>query len=390
MVSVANQPVLELRGLAQTREAQVYHDGGQFPVLTALPDDTIIGVLRGGAGHLGLAGRVEIVRSRDGGQSWTPSAVVADSDRDDRNPALGVSQRGTVILAYHRTGNYDAAGRWTPEEFAARGERPVEVMITRSHDGGLTWERPYPLGVPIIETGSPYGKIVSLPDGTLLLAIYGPIHAELLGARAEGLAANTLCSYVLRSRDDGLTWTDTAAVGVGFNETGLLALPDGAVLALLRGDVPNDSLSVARSTDGGQTWTEPTQLTDTRQHPADLVALHDGSILLAYGNRNPPYRVEGRISRYGGQSWLPTVIAFSGHLYGYNVVAPRPNDLGYPSTVVLRDGRAVTLYYYTPSLRERGKDRYDLSSSFYSAKDYRAIAVTWREDELLAALAADS
>lgn len=387
--------VLDLRGLASTREALVYQEGGQFPVLAALPDGGIVGVLRGGAGHIGLAGRIEIIRSRDGGQTWTPSEIIADSDRDDRNPAIGVSQRGTVVLAYHRQGSYDTDGTYAPEIFAARGERPVEVMITRSHDGGLTWERPYPLGLPTMETGSPYGKIVSLADGTLLMALYGILDPTLVGERGDRAALSddvpaprVLCSYVLRSRDDGLTWGEPALLGVGYNETGLWALPDGAVLAVLRGDVPNDSLLVSRSTDGGVTWSEPTQLTGTRQHPADLVALSDGSILLAYGNRNPPYRVEGRISRDGGQTWLPTLLTFSGHLYGYNVTEPRPTDLGYPSTVILPDGRGVTAYYYTPSLRQSGADRFKLSSAFYSASNYRTIVVTWREEELLAALAA--
>ena len=384
---MSNSEVLDLRGLAGTREAIIYHDGGQFPVLAALPDGTIVGVLRGGAGHVGLAGRVEIVRSLDGGQTWSPSEVVADSDRDDRNPALGVSQRGTLVLAYHRTGNYTADGTYAPEEFAARGERPVEVMITRSHDRGLTWERPYPLGLPTLETGSPYGKIVSLADGTLLMALYGPGDADILGGRAAELAPRGMCSYILRSHDDGLTWADPAVMGVNFNETGIITLSDGDVLAVMRGDVPNDSLSVTRSSDRGYTWSAPVQLTGTRQHPADLVALRDGSILLTYGNRNPPYRVEGRISRDGGQSWLPTPLTISGQLYGYNVVEPRPTDLGYPSTVVLPGGQAVTLYYYTPSLRQSGSDRFKLSSSFYSATGYRTIAVTWREEELLAALA---
>lgn len=384
-----NLSLLDLRGLASTREATVYHDGGQFPVLAALPSGAIVAVLRGGAGHVGLAGRVEIIRSLDGGHTWTPPAVVADSDRDDRNPAFGVSQQGTLILAYHRTGNYTADGTYAPAEFAARGERPVEVMITRSHDGGLTWERPYPLGLPILETGSPFGKIASLPDGTLLMALYGPQHPALLGALAADLSPQAHCSYVLRSRDNGLTWTEPTVIGVNVNETGLLALPGGAVLAVMRGDVPNDSLAVTRSTDGGVTWSAAAQLTAPRQHPADLVALRDGTILLTYGNRNPPYRVEGRVSRDGGQTWLPTILALSGHLYGYNVVEPRPTDLGYPSSVALPNGRGVTLYYYAPSLRQSGADRFNLSSAFYSAVGYRAIAITWREEELLAAITDD-
>jgi hypothetical protein len=97
------------------------------------------------------------------------------------------------------------------------------------------------------------------------------------------------------------------------------------------------------------------------QHPADLVALRDGTLLLTYGNRNPPYWVEGRVSRDGGQTWLPVLLTLSGHRYGYNVTEPRPTDLGYPTSVVLPDGQGVTLYYYTPSLRQSGADRFKLS-----------------------------
>lgn len=120
---------VDVRGLAATREFTVCTDGGLFPVLTVTPSGTLVAVLRGGAGHLGREGRIEIVRSQDRGHSWSPPAVVADSDRDDRNPALGVSSQGTLILAYHRQGNYDDAGNYL------HGERSdpsrVEVMGKR-------------------------------------------------------------------------------------------------------------------------------------------------------------------------------------------------------------------------------------------------------------------
>ncbi|MCW5852957.1 MAG: exo-alpha-sialidase, partial [Anaerolineae bacterium] len=103
--------LLDVRALPSSREVIVYKDGGLFPVL-ANTGNVVIAVLRGGAGHLGLDGRVEVVRSLDGGRTWTPPAVVADSERDDRNPALGVSAGGVLVLSYHRQGNYDAAGNY--------------------------------------------------------------------------------------------------------------------------------------------------------------------------------------------------------------------------------------------------------------------------------------
>lgn len=39
-------------------------------------------------------------------------------------------------------------------------------MVTRSHDGGLSWEAPFPLGIETLSHGSPFGKIVSLRTNT--------------------------------------------------------------------------------------------------------------------------------------------------------------------------------------------------------------------------------
>lgn len=96
-------PLLDIRALPQTREVTACHGGGLFPILTMAPDGSIVAVLRGGAGHLGLAGRIDIVRSRDAGLTWTQPQIVANSETDDRNPAFGTSAAGTLILAYHRT-----------------------------------------------------------------------------------------------------------------------------------------------------------------------------------------------------------------------------------------------------------------------------------------------
>ena len=387
------QPILDVRALGRSRETLAYTAGGLFPVLALTPDGTIVGIVRGGAGHLGIAGRVEAIRSLDGGASWSPPAIVADSEWDDRDYACGVSPAGTIILAYHRSGCYDADGNYRPELYRAGGAPLSEVRVTRSRDAGLTWELPVPLGFPALRPDNPYGKIVTLADGALALPIYGPSHPDLLGARYVGLRPESCSSYLLRSRDDGATWDDPSVIAVGTNETGLIALPNGDLLAAVRGDHPITGLALTRSTDGGRTWSEPRPLTGIGQHPADFIALANGDLLLTYGNRNPPYRVEGRISRDGGQTWLPTLLTFSGHLYGYNVTEPRTTDLGYPSSVVQRTGttgQGVTVYYYNPSIRERGDWTIGERGALYDHHDYRAVAVTWDEAELIAAIDAAS
>lgn len=382
MSSHSTSAQVDVRSLPGTAETIAYKDGGLFPVL-ARTGDTVVAVLRGGAGHLGLAGRIEVIRSLDAGHTWSPPAVVADSDFDDRNPALGSTADGTLVLAYHRQGNYDEQGNWRRR--TDMDERRVEIRVTRSHDGGLTWAAPYPLGVELLQSGSPYGKIVTLPDGTLLMPIYArPIWA-LLGHQASAVSAESDCSYLVRSHDAGATWGEPTLIGVNANETALIVLPTGEVVAVLRGIPPDQALHCSRSSDGGYTWSAPVAVTGPRQHPADLVQLSNGAILLTYGNRTAPYRIEGRVSRDGGRTWLPPLLTFSGQLYGYHLDGERPTDLGYPSSVV-QHGRGVTLYYYNPSVNQPWQHQDRTVETRYLARDYYAIAVTWAEAELIAAL----
>ena len=379
-------PILDVRALPGAAETIAYKDGGLFPVL-ALSGDTVVATLRGGAGHLGLDGRMEIIRSLDGGRTWSPPAVVADSAVDDRNPAFGVTNGGTLILAYHRQGNYNEQGNWRRRE--AMEESRVEVMVTRSHDHGLTWARPYPLGVDLLAAGSPFGKIVTQADGTLIMPIYaGPIPA-LLGSHAAAVTGDGDCSYLVRSHDDGVTWGEPALIAVNKNETALLVLPDGDLLAVMRSIPPDQALYSSRSSDSGHTWSPPVPITGPRQHPADLVQLVNGDLLLTYGNRTAPYRIEGKVSRDGGRTWLPLLLTFSAPLYGYDLPPNRPTDLGYPSSVVRRGqggGQGVTIYYYNPAVRKPWQHENRTSETRCLARDYYAIAVTWDEAELIAAI----
>lgn len=378
-------PILDVRALPSAAETIAYQDGGLFPVL-ALSGDTVVATLRGGAGHLGLDGRMEIVRSLDGGRTWSPPAVVADSEFDDRNPAFGVTQTGTLILAYHRQGNYDDQGNWRRRE--AMDDRRVEVMVTRSYDHGLTWTRPDPLGVALLAAGSPFGKIVTLADGTLIMPIYARPIPALLGSHAA-VTGEGDCSYLVRSHDEGVTWGEPGLIAVNKNETALIVLPNGDLLAVMRSIPPDQALYSSRSSDGGQTWSPPAQITGARQHPADLVQLVNGDILMTYGNRTAPYRIEGKVSRDGGRTWLPLLLTFSAPLYGYDLPPERPTDLGYPSSVVRRNagrGQGVTMYYYNPSVRKPWQHENRSVETRYLARDYYAIAVTWDEAELVAAV----
>lgn len=100
------------------------------------------------------------------------------------------------------------------------------------------------------------------------------------------------------------------------------------------------------------------------QHPAHLLNLADGRILLSYGQRgkHPHFKGIGyRLSADGGHTWSEPAILLES-LHPANLPYPHsvpPTVLhsngGYPSCVQIEDGRMVTAWYSStaPGVHER-------------------------------------
>src|SRR5882724_5430375 len=145
--------------------------GGYFPVLIRLKNGELMAVLRGGAPHIGVKGRLDLVRSKDDGKTWSKPWTVVDGPEDDRNPALGQLRDGTLAMAFATLSGYEADG-------LKRGERKFDgVFVMRSQNGGKTWTKPEKAEATSrlhkeAAALSPFGKIVQLADGTALMAVY--------------------------------------------------------------------------------------------------------------------------------------------------------------------------------------------------------------------------
>ena len=122
-----------------------------------------------------------------------------------------------------------------------------------------------------------------------------------------------------------------------FNETALMHLASGKLLAATRSRAGDVWLS--ESSDGAGTWSQPKRLTPASVQPADLLELDDRRVLLVVGKRAGPFGVLAlQGDRQQQFDWSRRLTL---------VDAAASTDCGYPSSVKLSGGRALTLDYAT-------------------------------------------
>ena len=322
--------IVDVARLRGAERVTVVEGQGYFPVIAEAPSGDLLVVLRGGAPHMGLGGRLDIVRSSDGGLTWTPPRTIVDSERDDRNPALGFNADGDVILAYHWQGSYDENGDWVSRK------GPTDTRVIRSQTEGRDWAEDRKLNWLPLNGASPFGKIRRDAENTLYMPIYGgpsPPRAE----QALTTGPATCPTYLVRSYDGGETWSDPLLVAMGLNEADFLILSDRDWLFAGRSEEREEqAIYTCRSSDRGHSWTNLSRVTEAHEHPPDLTDLGEGAVLLTFGRRHEPFGVEGRVSLDQGETWEDVTLRYDSNLTG--------TDIGYPSTVLTGD-RLVTVYY---------------------------------------------
>jgi hypothetical protein len=183
-----------------------------------------------------------------------------------------------------------------------------------SRDGGQTWETEAQVVAPGWPSSAP---VRELPDGTRILGIY----------REDGATAY---GGLIRSLDGGKTWSAPIAIGKDSGvrldaETDFVRLKDGTLYATLRGDRVN--MHFATSPDNGLSWS-PVKDIGFAGHCPHLTRLSTGEILLTH--RLPLTALH--VSRDDARTWQGP----------YQI----DSTIGaYPSTVELKDGTVLVVYY---------------------------------------------
>ena len=279
-----------------------------FPDVCRLADGRLLAVFYAGYGHvarpnkdLPKGGRVCGSFSSDEGRTWGKPFIVVDMDEDDRDPSVTQLPDGTILCNVFQ------------------GREVGRVFVTRSTDGGKTWD-PNPVKVeppPGLDKIYCSARILRLPDGTLLLPVYGNTNG-----------VKNYASAIIRSTDGGKTWGDGTLIKddrthrYGHCEPALARMPDGTLICHLR-----PCMCQTESTDGGRTWTTPHEL-GFRGDAADLLLTSKGILLSAH--RHPGTSLHYSLDH--GKTWSENV---------------KLDTVGgaYPSLVELKDGTVLCVYY---------------------------------------------
>jgi len=294
-----------------------------WPNLTRMPDGAIIASIFNQPTHGGWEGDVECWASVDGGRSWTYRGTAAPHEptTNRMNVAAGLARDGSLVVLASGWSKRNTVGDYS----SPHDGEVLSTWVCRSGDGGRTWSHAETIAPPDgMKHIVPFGDVVQLANGDLGVSVYG---------WSPPGSASLFCV----SEDDGLTWSHRGTIrGENANETALLVMPDGRVLAAVRTS-DDGHLEVFRSDNDGADWTHLGPVTLAGQHPAHLMAMNDGRVLLTYGNRHDGAKgVGARISDNGGETWdRPRYLVDLGDTA----------DLGYPSSVQEDDGTVVVAYY---------------------------------------------
>jgi type 1 glutamine amidotransferase len=293
-------------GASGTYQAFTYQ---AFPDVCRLPNGDLLCVFYGGYSHVSLpnqtwprGGRICFVRSSDEGRTWTEPRLLYDGPLDDRDPHIAALPDGRLFCTFFT---------YQPQTGAPTR---TDTCLVQSRDGGMTWDADPLVVCPGWPSSAP---VRHLPDGTLLLGVYGQMREQVIGG-------------VIRSTDQGRTWSPPIPIGLDSGlrldaETDLIRLQDGTLYAALRNE--HGPMQYATSGDNGLTWSTPHSI-GFDGHCPHFTRLSTGEILLTH--RLP--KTELHVSRDEGKSWPD-------HFTLDDVIG------AYPSTVELRDGSVLVVYY---------------------------------------------
>jgi len=284
-----------------------------WPSIAQAPNGDLLAVFSGDRNaHVSPDGKVQLIRSSDGGETWSAPVTVFDTPIDDRDSGIIRTAKGTMLVSWFTNpGGGEWQGHW----------------VIRSEDNGHTWGNPVRT-----EVTTPHGPI-QLADGRLLFA----------GQRPHESHSKTFDVAIQESLDDGRSWRTIGTFPVPegarmleYDECHVAERANGGLIILFRDCFEPHRIRQSESADGGKTWAAP-HVTEMHGYPPHVLRLRDNRLLAVYAKRWEPFGQYACFSRDDGATWDVA--------REVRLTAAWDSDIGYPASVQLEDGSIWTVCY---------------------------------------------
>lgn len=342
-------------GVKKIKDVLIYRDSAYynaFPSIVKKPDGELLISFRrapnrrifgeSGNNHVDHNSYLVSLRSTDG-ENWTkkPELILAHDFGGSQDPCLLQLRDGTLLCTSYGWQEVRKSGRPNLKQpfFDAGGYIFLGGYLVRSFDGGKSWQEPiYPLSIKDERNFNAYGvKVPAYNRG----ALYEAKDGRILWIVAAHDSENKTSNYLITSKDKGVTWEYAGEVAkdpkISFNEASVIETPQGDIVGFLRTAGFEDNAVIARSKDGGKTFTW--QSMGFKGHPMNALQLPDGRVLITYGYRHKPFGIRARIlnSECTDFKTAPEIVLREDGGNG---------DIGYTWPVQLDKDRVLVTYYF--------------------------------------------
>jgi len=334
-----------------------------LPNIVPLSHQELLCFYRIGQAFYSADGRLALLRSTDGGETWSPDGLVWDSKEDTAPysytaPHATRLRDGTLLLVATRK---DISDPERPDFNPDTGELwNRQSVLFRSTDDGHTWSAPQVLDLPGGEQTDTPSQIIELNDGRWFL----PCERWQRDPQANALHIK---GFAIFSDDGGKTWGNRVDYPSAadrqkmYSHSRYTRLLDGRIAALQWtqeiGTNKNLELHLVTSDVTGAQWSVP-HPTGILGQTSWLADLGEGVLVAAYSRRDcmdPGIKVV--LSEDGGRTWDldNPVVVWDAVGQEYLGVAHKPSypashdniAFGKPNAARLPDGQVIVSWWCT-------------------------------------------
>ena len=314
-----------------------------WPTVTRLQNGKLAAVASGfRLRHVCPFGKTVISYSENEGKTWTAPCPVFDTPLDDRDGGiLAFGESGVIVTSFNNTTKYqrehegacDYSLAYLDTVTKEEEERYLGSLFRVSFDCGVTFGPIYKSPIT-----SPHGPL-EMGDGSILWV------GKDYNNSVDAILAYTLDPVSGKMEHIGTIppcEPDADGLVPVPCEPHSIILDDGTLITHIRmegvsGKFKYFSTYQSVSTDGGRTWSVPVPLLDRfGGSPAHLFMTSEGILISTYTQRKSPCGIKAMFSLDNGKTWDT----------GYDLyVNDCMWDLGYSSTVELKNGNLLTVFY---------------------------------------------